>query len=156
MRIRWRGLLGTLAGACVGTVALVGVLLAWNAPPAVPALSTAGPAQPYVVKFHARWCSTCMATKDEWAAVQNAYTGRVKFVVFDFTTDATTEAGRAQARQLGLDAVFEENVGSPGAVLVLDGASKEVKHSLGGVLDESEYRAAIDATLAQAGRAGPS
>lgn len=153
MRIRWWMPFVAAIGLTAG---VVGVLLALNAAPDVPAINAAGPAQPYIVKLHARWCSTCMATKDEWAAVQKAYTGRVKFVVFDFTTDASTEASRAKARQLGLDAVFEENVGFPGSVLVLDGVSKQVKHSLSGALDEAEYRTAIDQTLAQAARPGPS
>ena len=134
------GVVGLLGG-------VVAILLATNPAPHVPVISdVGGSTQPYVVKLHARWCPVCMATKDEWAAVQDAYTGRVRFVVFDFTSAATTDASRAEARRLGLDAVFDEYSGATGTVLVLDGA-KAIKHSLQGVLDQSKYRAAIDATL---------
>jgi hypothetical protein len=148
MKARWLravGVLVVLLGVSAGT------LLLTNPAPAVPDIVSAestGAARPYVVKLHARWCPVCMVTKDAWASVQDGYVGKVRLVVFDFTTDATTEASRAQAARLGISAVFDEWVGATGSVLVLDGASKEVKHVLHGNLEPAEYRAAIDATLA--------
>lgn len=131
----------------------VGVLvfLVWNNPaPSVPAVSAEGPAtarNPYVIKLHARWCPVCMVTKDEWANVQAAYQGRVRFVVFDFTTEATAERSRTEAKRIGLDPIFDEYVGETGTVLVLDGVTREVTNSLHGNLALAEYQAAIDAAL---------
>jgi thiol-disulfide isomerase/thioredoxin len=129
----------------------VGLMIALNPAPQVPAVSASEVVEtkrPYVVKLHARWCVVCMMTKASWTAVQEAYAGKLRFVVFDFTTDATAEASRVEAMRLGLGAVFEEYSGETGSVLVLDGASKEVLHALRGHHPLEDYRAAIDAVLA--------
>jgi thiol-disulfide isomerase/thioredoxin len=144
---RWLRASVIAAGVFGGTI---GYLLWTNPAPTVPPvsavdLSTAS--TPYVIKLHARWCPVCMVTKDQWASVQAAYQGRVRLVVFDFTTDATTEASRADAKRMGLDAIFEDYVGETGTVLVVDGVTKDVKDSLHGNRELAEYRAAIDAAL---------
>ena len=140
-----------LAAAVLAGVAGIGAtLIATNPAPEVPLISSRDvveSTQPYIVKLHAQWCPVCIITKDEWSDVQEAYAGRVRFVVFNFTTDATTEVSRMEARRLGLDAAFEEYSGETGTVLVLDGRSKEVRHVLHGMRNVAEYRAAIDAAL---------
>ena len=105
--------------------------------------------RPYVIKLHARWCVVCMMTKASWTAVQETYAGKLRFVVFDFThgRDRRSEPRRGRAVRLG--AVFEEYGGETGTVLVLDGASKEVLHAVRGHHPLEDYRAAIDAALAQ-------
>jgi thiol-disulfide isomerase/thioredoxin len=132
-----------LAAAAAGLIAL-------NPAPKVPAISAGDIAssQPYVIKLHARWCLICMTTKGAWAAVQQDYAGKVRFVVFDFTSDATTEASRVEAARLALTTVYEEYGPETGTVLVVDGVSKEVRHALHGHRQAADYRAAIDATLA--------
>lgn len=148
MRMR-RWLLAS--AAVVGVTGGVIALLIWTNPaPRVPSIPVVDPARaraPYVVKLHARWCPVCMVTKDQWANVQAAYDGEVRFVVFDFTTGATTETSRAEARRLGLDAVFEDYVGETGTVLVVDGTTNAIRNSLHGNLELTEYRSAIDAAL---------
>jgi hypothetical protein len=89
-----------------------------------------------------------MVTKDAWTSLEHAYAGRVRLVVFDFTTTASTEASRVEARRLGLETVFDEYVGETGTVLVLDGASKTVRDALHGRRNPREYEAAIDKALA--------
>jgi thiol-disulfide isomerase/thioredoxin len=149
MKTRWKVAAAvplTLAGGVLA-------LLAINGPPDVPAIATAEAAtttKPFVVKAHARWCHICLTTNAAWEEVERAYAGRVNFVVFDLTTDATFEAGRAEARRLGLEKFFDDNVYGSGMVFVLDGRSKEVTHSIDGSRDFAEYRAAIDDVLAKA------
>jgi len=141
-----------LVAALVAAIAAGAFAMVANPAPTVAPLSAAeisASTQPYVVKLHARWCPVCMVTKDVWSDVQAAYAGRVRLVVLDFTTDATTEASRAEAKRLGLDAMFDEYAGVTGSVLVLDGVSKEVKRELHGSRDLAEYRAAIDAAITQ-------
>jgi hypothetical protein len=131
--------------------AAITLLTLANGAPVVPALSDAEAAEttrPYVIKLHARWCPVCMVAKDEWANLQDRYTGQVRLVVFDFTSDATTDASRMEARRLGLEAIFDEFFGVTGAVVVLDGRSREIRHVLDGSMDESEYHTAIDDVLA--------
>ena len=139
--------------AAVAPLVLVGVgllLVATNPPPEVPVISTteaAGTSKPFVVKAHARWCPVCMTTTGVWEQLQQAYAGRVNLVVLDLTTEATSEAGRAEARRLGLEKFFDDYMYETGTVFVLDGRSKEVKHSIHGSRDFAEYRAAIDEVL---------
>jgi thiol-disulfide isomerase/thioredoxin len=133
--------------ALVGTVAVLYVL---NAPPAVPALSAAGLAgspKPYVVKLHAQWCPYCMFTKDEWAQIERTYGSRVNMVVLDFTTEAATARSRAEAERLNLGRFFDEYAGATGGVVVLDGRTLEVEAEVFGNRPFEDYRAAIDAAL---------
>jgi hypothetical protein len=138
------------SAALVGALAVAGaVLYAWNAAPAVPpvAVDASTSARPYVVKLHAQWCPVCLVTKDVWSQIETAYAGQVNLLVLDFTTEAKTEASRAEARRLGLDAFFDEVVGATGVIVVLDGRTREILSWLDGDRDSSEYRTAIDAAL---------
>ena len=126
------------------------VLYVRNAAPAVPALSAAeaaNTAKPYVVKLHAQWCPVCMMTKAVWSQIEATYATRVNLVVLDFTNQANTDASRAEAKRLGLEAFFDEYAGATGTIVVLDGRTRNVTASINGSRDFAEYRAAIDATL---------
>ena len=148
-----RRLLRFLALGILAAVAGVAFLLMTNPAPAVPAIvADVADSRPYLIKLHARWCSICMMTKDEWAKLEQTYGQRVRLVVLDFTTDAATETSRGVAAQLGLTQLFDEYVGETGTVLVVDGRSKDVRHSLHGNLEWAEYAAAVDDVLAPAVR----
>ena len=130
--------------------AVASVLYVRNATPTVPTISleeAADAGRPYVVKLHAQWCPICMMTKKVWSQIDLAYSGRANLVVFDFTNQATTDMSRAQAKRLGLEKFFDENVGSTGTIAVLDGRTKEETASIHGIKGFDEYRAAIDASL---------
>jgi thiol-disulfide isomerase/thioredoxin len=119
-----------------------------NVAPVVAPLSAeqAANGKPYVVKLHAQWCAVCMVTKKVWTEIEQTYAGRVNLLVLDFTTDANTQASRAEASRLGLDKFYEEFGGATGTVVVLDGR-KQVTASINGSRDFAEYRTAIDAAL---------
>jgi thiol-disulfide isomerase/thioredoxin len=128
-------------------------LYSWNQAPVVPAIPSAeaaGNGRPYVIKLHAQWCPKCMMTKGAWSDLQARYAGRVNFLVFDYTSQRTTDASGIDARRVGLGAFFE-NAGGTGSVVVLDGATKEVVSWISGVHDVSAYAAAVDAALGRAG-----
>lgn len=148
--IKRAGLAGALLVGILAVVACVSYLR--NAAPVVPRLSAeeaARSGRPYVVKLHARWCAVCMVTKDEWARIQETYAGRVNLVVLDFTNEANTAASRAEAVRLGLERFFDEFSGATGAIVVLDGDTREVAAVLDGNRDFAEYQMAIDAALAK-------
>lgn len=139
-----------VAAALIGTGAF---LYARNGTPVVPTIATAdaaAPGAPWVVKLHAQWCPVCMMTKGMWSEIEQTYPGRVRLAVFDFTDDETTAASRAEAERLGLGPVFDEADFTTGAVLVLDGRTKEITAWIYGSRDFAEYRAAIDSALAAA------
>ena len=134
----------------VALVAAASVMYVRNATPTVPTISpveAANTGRPYVVKLHAQWCPICMLTKAVWSQVEVAYSGRVNFVVFDFTNQATTDRSRIKAKRLGLEKFFEDNVGGTGTIAVLHGRTREEAASIHGIRGFDEYRAAIDASL---------
>jgi thiol-disulfide isomerase/thioredoxin len=134
----------------VALVAVASVMYVQNATPTVPTISAveaANTSRPYVVKLHAQWCPICMLTKKVWSQIEVAYSGRANFVVFDFTNQTTTDRSRAEAKRLGLEKFFDDNVGATGTVAVLDGRTKEEAASIHGIRGFDEYRAAIDASL---------
>jgi thiol-disulfide isomerase/thioredoxin len=116
----------------------------------ISAAEAANPSKPFVVKLHAQWCAVCMITTSVWAQIHDEYSGRVNFLVLDFTDDQTTDASRAAAERVGLGRIFEET-GATGVVLVVDSRGKEVTASIAGSRDVAEYRAAIDAALIRSG-----
>jgi thiol-disulfide isomerase/thioredoxin len=146
-----RAAVNVLTATSVGVAAIVLFLYATNSTPVAPVISIADAAaagQPYVVKFHARWCPICMTTKGIWSEIERSYAGRVRLLVFDFTNDQTTEASRAEAKRLGLEAFFGEYAGTTGSIVVLKRRTHEVTADIHGRRDIGEYRAAIDAALA--------
>src|SRR5690606_19657666 len=102
---------------------------------------------PFVVKLHAQWCVKCLATKDVWAEVERAYAERANLLVLDFTDEARLRASRAEARRLGLEDLLDDYEGVSGAVLVLDGRTREILADIDGSRNFEDYRAAIDAAL---------
>ena len=141
-----------VAAALFALVAVGGILYATNTAPVVPALPAdvaARAGRPYVVKIHAQWCPKCMMTKGVWSEIEEAYRDRVNLVVFDFTDEETLAATEAEARRIGLGDFFEWS-GGTGSIQVLDGATKEVRATITGSRDLSEYTTAIDAALQSA------
>ena len=99
---------GAMAVALSATVALLYFI---NSAPGVPTLSAAeaaAPTKPFVIKLHAQWCPYCLLTKDEWARVEQAYAGRVNFVVLDATNEAAIERSRVQAERLNMRQFFDD------------------------------------------------
>ena len=137
----------------VTAVATGAILYARNSTPVVPTIATtdaSAPGAPWVVKMHAQWCPVCMLTKGMWSQIEDAYAGRVRLAVFDFTDEATSAATRAEAQRLGLGAFLEEAGFATGTIVVLDGRTKEIVAWINGSRDFAEYRAAIDAAIAAA------
>ncbi len=148
-----RKLLAVLLMIVVALGATGAILYARNGTPTAPPIATAdaaAAASPWVVKMHAQWCPVCMLTKGMWSQIEQAYTGRVRLVVFDFTNESTIAATRAEAARLGLDELLEEAGYATGTVVVLDGRTKEITAWINGSREFAEYRAAIDAAIAAA------
>ena len=141
-----------MVGAVVMLTGILYLLYRANTAPVVPEIAgaeAANPTKPFVVKLHAQWCPVCMATTSVWAQIQGEYSGRVNFLVLDFTNDQTTDASRAQAARVGLEKIVDET-GATGVVVVVNGRTKEIMSWIGGIRDIREYRSAIDAAIASA------
>jgi thiol-disulfide isomerase/thioredoxin len=146
-----RKLLFAAAGIVAILIATGSFLYLGNATPTVPAISDADAAvagRPWVVKLHAQWCPVCMLTKGVWSEIEHAYAGRVRFVVFDYTDEATTAASSAEAERLGLGDFFAAAGVATGTIVVLDGRTKAERAWINGSRDVADYAAEIDAALA--------
>ena len=142
-----------LGAASAALVVLAAFLYITNAAPTPTAIGRAhDPTRPYVVKLHAQWCPVCMATKSVWAQIESVYATRVNLVVFDFTSDATTETSRQKAKRLGLEAYFDDYVGATGTISVLAGGTRQEVTSIHGSRNFTDYRDAIEAALKDAAR----
>jgi thiol-disulfide isomerase/thioredoxin len=131
----------------VGTLGFV--LYAANATPIVPVITAADaadPSRPFVVKLHAQWCPKCMATKGVWSQLEREYGDRANLLVLDFTDAEATAASRTAAQRVGLESIAEEYDGVTGAVLVIDGRTREVTADVSSFAFD-DYRAAVDAAL---------
>jgi hypothetical protein len=84
-----------------------------------------------------------------WAQVESTYAGRVSLLVFDFTNEATTAASRVEAKRVGLEQFFDAHAGWTGAVVVLDGRTKEEKAAIQGSREFADYQEPIDAALSR-------
>lgn len=67
--------------------------------------------------------------------------------MLDFTDEARIQASRAEARRLGLEDLLDDYEGVSGAVLILDGRTREVLADIDGSRNFEDYRVAIDAAL---------
>jgi hypothetical protein len=76
-------------------------------------------------------------------------TDRANLVVFDFTSEKTTEASRADAQRRSRR-VLRRKRRMTGAVIVLDSRTKQEMAAIHGSRDFAEYRSAIDAALSGA------
>ena len=148
-----RKLLVTTAAIALALAGTVAILYAANGAPSVTPIAAAeasASTKPYVVKMHARWCPYCLLQKDEWSRIEQAYAGRVNFVVLDATNEAAVERSRVDAERLNMREFFEEYNGATGLVVVLDGQTKEVLAEVGGNAPFDEFQSAIDGALARA------
>jgi thiol-disulfide isomerase/thioredoxin len=146
-----RKLLFAAAGIVAILIATGSFLYLSNTTPTVAAISDADAAttgRPWVVKLHAQWCPICMLTKGVWSEIEQTYAGRVRFVVLDFTDEATTAASAAEAERLGLGDFFAAATGTTGTIVVLDGRTKADRAWITGSRDPADYAVEIDAALA--------
>jgi hypothetical protein len=135
-------------GLCILVLFLLLQILL-NSAPKVRSITVADAStRPLVIKVHARWCPVCMATKGAWSKLQKSYEDRANFLVFDLTTSGTKAESEAEARRLGVDSVFESHSSEPGVVLVMDGASKQVRDTLPGMCSFEQYSASLEQVLA--------
>ncbi len=73
----------------------------------------------------------------------------VQFVTFDFTSDETKAAAEAEAKKLGVDAVYAENAPQTGFALLYDATTKKVVTKLSAKQNAAEWAAEIDKAIGE-------
>ena len=74
-------------------------------------------------------------------------TSQVKFVTFDFTTDATTKQAIADAEALGVAGTYSKNAPQTGFALVYDTKTQKVVSKLNAAKDATQWSAVLTKQL---------
>jgi thiol-disulfide isomerase/thioredoxin len=82
--------------------------------------------KPLVLVVYADWCPLCQKLKPTLALINEKYSGRIRFVRLDVTSEETTAKSKLQARSLGLEQFFEKNRDRTSLVVIQDPAGHEV------------------------------
>jgi thiol-disulfide isomerase/thioredoxin len=101
----------------------------------------------YAVVFHADWCPVCKAMKPSLTQLKEDLKNKpVRFVSFDFTSDATKANTKQVARDLGLQKILAGNNGTGFVILVNPETEMEVGR-LTRRQDEKEMLATVEKHL---------
>jgi thiol-disulfide isomerase/thioredoxin len=114
--------------------------------------STGGGAQvgdnkPFVLVVYADWCPYCQNLKPVLALMNERYRGRIRYVVFDVTSEASTAKSREQARSLGLEKFFDQNYVTTSLVVIRSSSGREVFRTVHDY-DFHHYENALEQQLA--------
>ena len=93
-----------------------------------PGIHAAPPAdkRPYVLVVYADWCPSCQQLKPTLALLNEKYSGKIRFVRFDITSERTAAKSQEQAAKLGLADFYEKNHDRTSVVIILDASRREV------------------------------
>jgi thiol-disulfide isomerase/thioredoxin len=102
--------------------------------------------KPLVMVVYADWCPLCQSLKPVLALMNERYRGKIRYVLLDVTTEATTAQAKSRARSIGQEAFFNENYVATSMVVIKDPAGHELfraRHDY----DFHHYEAVLDQQL---------
>jgi thiol-disulfide isomerase/thioredoxin len=102
--------------------------------------------RPYVLVVYADWCPSCQQLKPTLALLNERYSGKIRFVRFDITSELTATRSRERAEKLGLADFYEKNHERTSLVIVLDSSRKEVFRTVNDTVPE-HYTSVLDSLL---------
>src|ERR1700694_738336 len=65
--------------------------------------------KPLVLVVYADWCPLCQKLKPALALINEKYSGKIRFVRLDVTSEETTAKSKLLALSLGLEQFFDKN-----------------------------------------------
>jgi thiol-disulfide isomerase/thioredoxin len=99
--------------------------------------------RPLVLVVYADWCPYCQNLKPVLVLMNDRYRGKIRYVVLDVTSEATTAKAKEQARSLGVEKFFDRNFATTSLVVIKDPAGREVFRAVHDY-DFKHYEAALD------------
>jgi thiol-disulfide isomerase/thioredoxin len=99
--------------------------------------------KPLVLVVYADWCPYCQNLKPVLVLMNDRYRGKIRYVVLDVTSEATTAKAREQARSLGVEKFFDRNYATTSLVVIKDPAGREVFRAMHDY-DFKHYEAALN------------
>jgi thiol-disulfide isomerase/thioredoxin len=99
---------------------------------AVPGFAGAPPTEnkPLVLVVYADWCPLCQKLKPALALINEKYSGRIRFVRLDVTSEETTAKSKQRAQSLGLEQFFDKYHDTTSLVIIQDASGHEVFRAL--------------------------
>lgn len=82
--------------------------------------------KPLVLVVYADWCPLCQKLKPVLALINEKYSGRIRFVRLDVTTEETTAKSKQRAQSLGLEKFFDKYHETTSMVMIQDASGHEV------------------------------
>lgn len=104
--------------------------------------------KPLVAVIYADWCPLCQKLKPTLVLINDKYQGKIRFVLFDVTSEETMEKSRQRARSLGLEQFFDKNRETPPLVVIQDPAGRELFRAYHDY-DFQHYAAVLDRQIQQ-------
>jgi thiol-disulfide isomerase/thioredoxin len=104
--------------------------------------------KPLVAVIYADWCPLCQKLKPTLVLINDKYRGKIRFVLFDVTSDVTVEKSRQQARTLGMEQFFDKNRETTSLVIIQDPSGREVFRAYHDY-DFQHYAAVLDRQIQQ-------
>jgi thiol-disulfide isomerase/thioredoxin len=105
--------------------------------------------RPYMLVVYADWCPSCQQLKPTLALLNDRYKGRIRFVRFDITSEATEAKSQEQAVKMGLGDFYEKNHDRTAVVIILDPSRHEVFRTINDYVPE-HYEAVLNQQLSAA------
>jgi thiol-disulfide isomerase/thioredoxin len=103
--------------------------------------------KPVFVQIYHQDCPTCKAFKSTLPSLQQQYRDSVHFVVFDISTQSTTQSAAAKAEQLGLGNFFSTHRSQGGAIAIFNPGTGEVLTQYRRNLNKADYVEALDSAI---------
>ncbi|HLZ00014.1 MAG TPA: thioredoxin domain-containing protein [Candidatus Angelobacter sp.] len=104
--------------------------------------------KPLVAVIYADWCPLCQKLKPTLVLINDRYQGKIRFVLFDVTSEETMEKSRQQARSLGVEQFFDKNKETTSLVIIQDPSGREVFRAFHDY-DFQHYAAVLDQQIRQ-------
>ncbi|HXB21768.1 MAG TPA: thioredoxin domain-containing protein [Candidatus Solibacter sp.] len=83
-----------------------------------------------VLVVYADWCPLCQKLKPALALINEKYSGRIRFVRLDVTSEETTAKSKQRAQSLGLEQFFDKYHDTTSLVIIQDASGHEVFRAL--------------------------
>jgi thiol-disulfide isomerase/thioredoxin len=104
--------------------------------------------KPVFVQIYHQDCPTCKAFKSTLPSLQQQYRDSVNFIVFDISTQSTTQAAAGKAAQLGLSNFFNTHRSQGGTIAIFNPSTGEVLTQYRRNLNKADYVKALDSAIA--------
>lgn len=104
------------------SICLGAIVVLWQ----LAAVAQSQKAKPLVAVVYAEWCPMCQKLKPVLARINERYSGKIRFVRLDMTSEITAAQAQLEAHDAGLASFFNQNKEKTSLVIIQDSSGKEI------------------------------